>query len=171
MTTGAPIRMTWDGETMRPAGKWWARLADKEYVIGEELLLVEHHERSHKTHAHYFASVHNVWANLNEEQIERFPTEEALRKYALIRTGFADSQTLVCSSRAEALRFAAFMRPLDEFSVITVTGATVTRYTAKSQSMKAMGKEDFARSKTAVLDFLSDMIGVTTQSLIQQESA
>ncbi|WP_234840443.1 hypothetical protein [Sinorhizobium meliloti] len=64
------------------------------------------------------------------------------------------------------MRLAAFIRPIDAFSVVDVKEATVTRYVAKSQSMKAMGKQDFQESKTAVLDFLDDLIGVelgTTQ--------
>ncbi|MCZ4089302.1 hypothetical protein [Sinorhizobium psoraleae] len=57
------------------------------------------------------------------------------------------------------MRLAAFIRPIDAFSVVDVKEATVT-FVAKSQSMRAMGKEEFSASKSAVLDFLDDLIGV-----------
>ena len=73
------------------------------------------------------------------------------------------------ANKAEAQRIASFVRPLDEFAVVTVREATVAVYTAKSQSARAMGRATFQKSKTDVLDALSEMIGVTTPQL--QENA
>ena len=81
------------------------------------------------------------------------------------------SETLVASSKAEAVRLAAFIRPIDEFSIVTVQGAVVTRFTAKSQNMRAMGKAEFEASKRAVLDKIADMIGVSTNDLTKAEAA
>ena len=156
MTT-PPMQFTWDGEAMTPRHP---RLADRHFVIGESYTLVEHQERSSATHAHFFASIAEAHANLPDHWAERLPTPEHLRRYALVRAGFCDSHTLVASSKAEAQRLAAFIRPVDEFAVVTVEGCTVTRYTAKSQSYRAMGKQDFARSKTAVLEVIADLLGV-----------
>lgn len=139
------------------------------YMVGDTYTLIEHLERSSASHAHYFASVNDGWMNLPEEHAERFPSAEHLRKFALIRTGYSDSHTLVCSSKAEALRVAQFMRPIDEFAVVTVQGTTVTRFTAKSQSYRAMGREDFQKSKDAVLDYIAGLIGVTSQALASTE--
>lgn len=144
-------------------------LANARFVIGEAYTLVEHQERSSASHAHFFAAVNEGWMNLPEDQAERFPSAEHLRKYALIRTGYSDSHTLVCSSKAEAQRVAAFMRPIDEFAVVTVQGATVTRFTAKSQSYRAMGREDFQKSKDAVLDYIASLIGVERADLASTE--
>jgi hypothetical protein len=55
--------------------------------------------------------------------------------------------------------------------VIDVQEATVTRYTAKSQSMKAMGRAEFQASKEAVLGFLADMVGVTPDALATHAEA
>lgn len=166
MSEAPPILLQYEGEgEFKPAGPHWAKQADKHYVIGERYALVEHQERSQKSHAHYFAMVHDAWANLPEHLAEQYPTSERLRKHCLIKAGFADSQTFVCSSKAEAQRMAAFIRPIDEFSIISVKEATVTRWTAKSQSMKAMGKDEFQRSKDSVLQVLSDMIGVAPAEL------
>jgi hypothetical protein len=112
-----------------------------------------------------FAALKEAHNSLPDETAERLPTPEHLRKFALIKTGFADSRSLACSSRAEALRIAAFMRPADEFSVVTIEGAVVTVWTAKSQSVRAMGKAEFTASKDAVLAYVASLIGTTTAAL------
>jgi ABC-type nickel/cobalt efflux system permease component RcnA len=60
---------------------------------------------------------------------------------------------------------------MDDFAVVTVSEAVVTVYTAKSQSMRAMGKKAFAESKEAVLRILSEMLGVEVGQLPTQEAA
>lgn len=160
MTALAPLPFEWTGEFMVPLASF-RRRADAQFVIGERYMLTEQNERSMRSHRHFFASVHDGWLNLPEHMTERFPTSEHLRKWCLIKAGFCDTQTHVCSSKAEAVRTAAFIRPMDEFAVITVNEATVTRYTAQSQSTRAMGKERFQESKTAVLEIIAEMVGTT----------
>jgi hypothetical protein len=152
----------YDGESFIPKVQ---RLADKHYVVGETYPLIVHEERSTNSHRHYFAAIHDAWMNLPEDIAVEFATSEHLRKWALIKAGYCDRRSIVCASKAEAVRFGAFMKPMDEFAVITVTEATVTVYTAQSQSMKAMGKADFQASKTAVLDIVSAMVGVKPAQL------
>lgn len=163
----APIAFTWDGEAMVPASSFHARNADREYVVGERYVLVEEKQRSIKTHNHEFAVLHEAWANLPERYADEAWAQSAehLRRYALIKTGFSDSQTFTCGSYAEAERWAANIRPLDEYSIVVVRGSTVVRYTAKSQSKKAMGAEEFQRSKNAVLEFVSGLIEVAPEEL------
>lgn len=158
--TPQPFR--WDGEAMVPLRP---RLADQAFVIGETYALVEHEERSSATHRHYFAVVREAWMNLPEGLAERYPTAEHLRKAALVRAGYRDERSIVCGSKAEARRVAAFIAPMDEYALVTVSEAVVTVYTAKSQSTRAMGREAFAASKEAVLGVLSDMLGVTPEAL------
>ena len=163
-----PVLLQWNGEAFQPANRHWARECDKRFVVGEFYTLAEHNDRSKSSHNHYFAAISDAWQNLPETYAGMNFAESAehLRAYALIKTGYCDTHTIVCSSKAEAGRVAAFIRPIDAFSVVVVNEATVTRYTAKSQSVKAMGKQEFQESKTAVLDFLDDLIGVdrgTTQ--------
>src|SRR5262245_22191474 len=126
-----PMAFSWDGEAMVPRQP---KLADKFYVVGELYRLVVHEERSQAAHGGYFARVCEAHTNLPEQLVERFPTSEHLRKYALIRAGYRDERTIVASSKAEAQRLAAFIRPMDGFAVVLVDGATVTVYTARSQS-------------------------------------
>ena len=166
MSEVPPLLLTYEGEgSFSPPSPHWARLADKHYVIGERYPLVQHQERTHNTHAHFFATVADAWQNLPDDLAERFPTSEHLRKYCLIKGGFCDTHTLVCSSKSEAVRIASFMRPIDQFAVITVKDQTVTRYTAQSQSMRAMDKQRFQASKDAVLDILAKMLEVTKPAL------
>lgn len=163
--THRPVQLIWQGDGFTPANGFWSRICDKIFVVGERYMLAEHHERSGNSHRHYFAAVHDAWMNLPEDQAERYPTSEHFRKTALIRTGFRNERSLVAASNAEALRIAAFIRPVDEYAIVIVKGCVVIEYTAKSQSQKAMGKEDFQASKQAVLDWCAEQIGVPPEQL------
>ena len=161
-TTIYPIAFTWNGEVMVPLQP---RLADRYYVVGETYRLEPREDRSQISHNHYFASIQEAWQNLPEHDAERFATADHLRKWALITAGYRDERSIVCASKAEALRVAAFIKPLDDFAVVTAYECVITVYTAKSQSMRAMGKKQFQRSKDKVLDIVSAMIGVGADDL------
>lgn len=158
-----PLRFDWTDEgVMRPK---IPRLADKHYVVGLEYMLVPHEERSMRSHRFYFASVNEAWKNLPEDMAERYQTSDHLRKWALIKAGYRDERSIVAASKAEAQRIAAFVRPMDEYAIVRVSEAVVTIYTAKSQKMRAMGKDQFRASIDAVLDVVSQMIGTTPAAL------
>lgn len=163
-----PLPFRWDGEALVPLNQHWAKRADAAYTIGETYTLVPHEERSANSHKHYFAEVAEAWHQLPEHLSEAYPSPEALRKFALIKAGFCDAHPFVCSSRAEALRFASYIKPVDAYAVVTVKEAVVTRYTAQSQSLKAMGKDEFQRSKQAVLEIVAEMIGVSPSDLSRE---
>ena len=135
-------------------------LADRHYVVGEVYRLVEHHDRSLNSHRHYFAAIAEGWSNLPDDLLAEYPSAEHLRKKLLIRAGYADERSIVCASKAEAQRVAAFVKPMDDFAVVVVREAVVRVYTAQSQQMKAMGAKAFQESKTKVLDALDDLLGV-----------
>ena len=157
--TEAPMPMTWDGEAMKPASPYWAKKADERFVIGQRYMIEERLERSAKSHQHYFANLHEAWMNLPEKEAERFPTVEHLRKFALIKTGHYDSESLVLPSHDDALRVASFVRR-DDFTIVVVSENLVVRYTAKSQSARAMDKGEFQKSKDDVLAFVWGLVGV-----------
>lgn len=160
-----PMLFYWDGESLIPK---IPRMADRHFVVGETYTLVEHHDRSQATHSHYFASLNEAWKNLREADALRFPTAEHLRKWAMVKAGYADERTIVCVSTEEAARAAAHIRALDGYAVITVSEGVVRVYTAKSQSKAAMGAAEFQKSKQAVLDIVSDLIGVDAANLRQE---
>lgn len=160
-----PILMAWDGEALHPVSAYWAKRADQQWVVGERYLIETQHERSAASHRHYFAALHEAFMNLPEHIAAGFPTVEHLRKRALISTGYRDERSIVAASKAEALRLAAFVRPLDDTAFVSISGTTVAVMTAKSQSMRAMGKAEFQRSKDDVLNFVASLIGISRETL------
>lgn len=171
MSVPIAIVCEWTGEELRPANSLWVKRADQQWVVGERYLIEVKQERSAATHNHFFAALTEAWQNLPEIEAERFPTVDHLRRYALIRCGFRDERTIIASSKAEARRIAAFVRPIDEFAIVSVAESAVVVWTAKSQSMRAMGKDQFARSKDAVLEYVAGLIGTTPEQLTATRAA
>lgn len=169
--SAAPILFSYEGDgEFKAASAFWARKADGAFVVHEHYKLVEHHDRSQSSHNHFFAVIADAHGNLPDEMLETYPTPEHLRKRALIFKGYRDERSIVCTSKAEAERVAAFIRPMDDFSVVTVREAVVRVWTAKSQSKKAMGAKDFQASKSDVLDFIDDLLGVERGSSARNAS-
>lgn len=164
-----PVRFQWDGEAMLPERRF-APLCDRQFIVGEVYNLIPHEDRSPASHRHFFASINEAWSNLPERLALRFPTAEHLRKYALIRCGYADKKEIVLPSDTDAERVGAFMRGLDTYAVITLNGPVVTVYTAQSQAESAMNRKLFGEAKRDVLEFLANMIGVEQQSLEAEAS-
>jgi len=169
--TDAPITMRWEGEAMVPLSQFWAARADKAFVVGEIYRLVEHHDRSANSHRHYFACVHAAWQNLPDQMIEIYPTPEHLRKKALIRKGYRDEREYVCATKSAALDLVRTIRPLDDYAIIEARENVVRIWTAKSQSVPAMGAKPFQESKQAVLDFIDDLLGVERGATAKSEAA
>jgi len=163
-----PMVFQWNGEAMVVLPRF-ARDADLRFVIGERYTLDEIQERSAATHKHYFASINSAWASMPETIAAQWPTSEHLRKFCLIKAGYHDHRSIVARSRAEAQRLAAFIRPMDDFAIVTVNECVVDVYTAKSQSHRAMGKQEFAKSKEAVLQILDDLLSVGRGEIAKQE--
>ncbi len=152
-----PLAYRWTGEVMKPV-PYFLEQAKRTFTTGELYRLAEVNERSQASHNHYFASVTEAWRNLPEDMTERFPSAEHLRKWCLIRTGYSHSRSIACDSPEEAQKVAAFVRPFDEFAVVSVGGCVVTVFTAMSQSLAAMGAKEFQASKEKVLDLVASMI-------------
>lgn len=167
MSALPPIYCEWDGEAWKPLPRFH-NLANAALVVGEVYPLVVHEERSQASHNHEFAWLKEAWLNLPEHLAGQFPSPESLRKYALIKAGYCDLQTFVCGSRAEAMRWAANIRPMDEYSIVETQGSTVRRYTAQSQSKRAMGAEAFRDSKNKILDIIAGLLEVEPATLTER---
>jgi hypothetical protein len=157
----------WNGEAMIPAKP---KLADKAFVIGQRYWLEEVSERSWVSHRHEFAFVHKAWENLNEEDTERFPSPEHLRKAALIATGWFRETIIEAGSKTAALRVMAYVKNEDEFAHVVVRGPTVFVRKARSQRMHGrdrMDKQQFRDSKDAILGWISQRIGVDPDQLLR----
>lgn len=159
------VLFTWTGEAMKPVNAFWARRADKTYVVGEQYPLVVNEERSVAQHRRYFATLNEGFSNLPEKYADRWPTVEHMRKELLIRAGYYTERNHVCESEDEAKKLAAFIQPIDDYSIVIARGTVVKVFTAKSQSVRAMGKSEFKDSQEKVLNLLSDLIGVTPEKL------
>lgn len=164
-----PIAFEWTDEgTMKPLHP---RLADKEYVVGERYMLAPYEERSIAAHNHEFAFLKTAWENLPGHYAEQFPGPEHLRKYALIKAGYSKCEPHVCNSKAEALRLRAYLQPIDDFSIVIVNGTVVNRFTARSQSRRAMNKQEFQDSKSKIMEIVAQMIGVEPEQLSKARAA
>lgn len=169
--SNAPLMYEWDGEVMRPAGRYWARQADEQFVVGERYRLLEENERSSASHAHEFAFLTEAWNSLPDELLPQYPNKEVLRKHGLIAKGFCTTVQHVCKSEAEAQRLAAILKPYDAYAVVVARGTVVTVYTAVSQSRRAMGAAQFQQSKQALMEFVGDLLGVDPQTIGKVEQA
>lgn len=153
-------RWTDDG-VMAPVGRYASqKLLDATFTVGETYLLSPFEQRSKASHAHYFAQLADLFANLPEDFDEDVPSVEHMRKWALIRTGWRNTRTIACSSHAKAMKLAAWIRPLDDegYSIVVVDGSTVHHMTAQTQAHRAMGKAAFQKSKDDVLGYWKERI-------------
>lgn len=122
-------------------------------------------DRSEISHRHEFAWLKTAWLNLPETISDRFPSPEHLRKRALIDAGFYNEMAIDAGSNAAAIRVAAGFRSHDEFVVAVVRGPLVLVRTAKSQSRRAMDRDEFQASKSAIMEVIASLIGVAPEEL------
>jgi hypothetical protein len=159
------LNLAWDGEAFWPLSGDRI-LAKQTWGEGEIVAFSEAKDRSSPSHRHYFASLREAWVNLPEGYAERFATEEHLRKWALIHTGYCHARSVVCRTRAEARSIAAIIRSNDAYALVSIEGRTIWHLIAMSQSMEAMTHETFQASKRAVLELLSDILGIEPAALM-----
>ena len=159
------MSFTWNGQAMIPTRPL---AAVKAYEPGRRYWLEEVNERSWISHQQQFAWIGEAWANLPEGLADLYPTPEHLRKRALIQAGFYTEAIIDAGSKTAALRMAAYARGADEFAAVFVRGPLVIVRKAKSQRMHGhdrMDKDEFQRSKTAIMEVIAEMIGVTPEQL------
>lgn len=151
---------------MRPIGRWTS-IADRQWVAGERYLVEIRQDRSTASHKHMHAWLREAWANLPEHLADLYPSPNHLRRRALIEAGWYDERAIDCGTNAAALRVAAYLRGVDDFTLVIVRGGVVLVRTAKSQSHRAMDRDAFQRSKTACMEVVAGMIGVSVEQLSQ----
>jgi hypothetical protein len=154
-----PVNFTWSADGVMVPDPRFAKVCDKQFVVGQIYPLVPLEARSRASHSHFFATLDEIWHNLPEDQAKRFPTVEYMRKWALVEGHYATEKTFVCDSKAHAMRMAAFVRSIDTYGVIRISGNVVKVFEAKSQSAAAMGKDEFRDSKEKVLEICSALTG------------
>lgn len=168
-----PVLFTWNGEAMVPSQQALG-LCNGQFTVGGTYRLAPVSQRSMESHRHYFACVREAFENLPEEHQGKWMTPDELRYHALCQTEFCDTTTFKAASFAEALRFAAQLITIPGFREVTIPKGNrrlVIHKTPWSQAVDAMPGKIFQASKQAVLDILSDMIGVTSAELAREGKA
>src|SRR5206468_7243781 len=97
-----------------------------------------------------------------------------LRKRALIDAGFYNEQIIDAEIPSAAFKVARAMAAREEFSLVFARGQNVIIRTAKSQRRRglgAMSKQEFQASKQAVLDLVSEIVGVSVEDLLKAQAA
>jgi hypothetical protein len=138
-----------------------------DYGQGEIINVEEVQERSQKSHAHYFALITEAWRTLPETLADEFPSAEHLRKRALIDAGYCTETRMAFRTNAEAVAAAAFVGTLDGYAHCSVVDRVVIVRRAESQSMKAMKKERFQRSKDDVLSVIAQLLHTDPASITE----
>jgi hypothetical protein len=147
----------------------YEKVARRQFHENEDYPLVVLEARSRASHNQYFAAIDDAWHNLPESIAARWPSAEHLRKWALIETGWFDEKDFDCDTPSHARNLATFIRSVDEYARIHLSGKKVIVRTAKSQSAASMAKEPFEKSKRDVLDLLATMTG-TTRATLKKEA-
>lgn len=150
---------------MVPLNPRFQAICDRHFVVGEVYTLADFEPRSMTSHNHEFAWLAEAWRNLPERLSEQYPTPEHLRKRALIEAGYFDQTIVDAGSKAAALRVAAFIRSSEEFTIVVVSRHLVLVRRAQSQSLRAMGAKRFQESKTAILEIVSELVGIEPEKL------
>jgi hypothetical protein len=172
MATDFPVLLRYEsGGLFRAPNAFWATRCDRQFVVGEIRPMAVYEDRSYASHDHQFAWLTEAWRNLPEDLAELYPSPEHLRKRALIQCGYYDETIVDAGTRAAALRVAAAFRAREEFSWIVVRGPLVVIRTAKSQSRRSMAKGEFQESKTAIMELIAGLIGVSVDDLQKARAA
>jgi hypothetical protein len=158
------LQCTFDGRAFEPSTPHQLRLARERFGEGEIVMMEVQNERAWKSHAHQFATIADLWANL-PERLAHMPyakSAETLRKHALVECGYADCETIDAGSKAAAERVAATVGRLATlahgYAIVSVSGPVVRCYTPQSQSARAMGGKVFQESKTRVLEWIDGLL-------------
>ncbi len=138
---------------------------------GELVIVSIERGRSPASHRHQFAWINDAWLTLPEAHRGQpwAETAETMRKHALIAKGYHQTYTLDCGANATAQRIKAALVAAEArghgYAIGQVRGPVVTVWTPESQSMRAMGAERFQQSKSDIMDWIADKLGVPVAEL------
>ena len=160
--TDRAITATWNGErfVLPPI----SRMKCKETLQPNEAVVLEVKRPRHLAmHRRFMAMVADYHSNLPEHLADApfAASPDHLRKYALIRCGFADTTTHTAKSEAEALRVEETFQSMrgDTFALVYRQGLIVCRSVALSQAFAAMNQKSFKQSSEHIEEFLATLVG------------
>ncbi|MEL6411689.1 MAG: hypothetical protein AAFQ38_14930 [Pseudomonadota bacterium] len=165
------IRCVFDGQALIPDGNFSVAQVNDRFGAGQVVVVDLDPQRSGKSHKHQFVFVKTAWENLPDYLVDApfAVSVETLRKHALIATGFCHTEMVPVGTKQRAERVAVAMSSLASrahgYCITDVRGSVAYCHTAQSQSVKSMGRDEFQKSKQAILEWLADLIGVTPADL------
>jgi hypothetical protein len=161
---------------MTPEARY-AGIAERQFFEGEIYTLVPLEARSRGSHNHYFAALEDGYQNLPEGVAKAFPSAEYLRHWILIETNWCEDDIWHLTTRKEAERRAARTRSREPFARMRIFETkdddgrrcwALQIRRAMSQSAAAMGKAEFEKSKTDVLDYIATLVGTSRKALAKE---
>lgn len=144
-----------------------AKLKER-YAVGSTIILSCSEPRSMKEHRFFFAALGEAFTSL-PEALQDMPYArnfDCFRKHGLIAKGHHECSTLDCGTVAAAERMAAFIPTVaTDYLIVRQRGPVVIVNKALSQSVRAMGAETFRKSKTDVLEWAEEILGLDQGSI------
>lgn len=162
-----PILYQWSDGVMKPLKRFHNLVS--QFVEGGIYELTWKRGRSMRSHRHFFAGLRPAWENLPETIADDYPTKEIFRKQSLIDVGYFTVRSILCGDHEEALRVARVWQKEDVYDRYKVSGNILTRYTADSQRVDAMGDREFQECKQRLLDLWASLLGVTVAELLAMD--
>lgn len=159
---GGEVRRSW---AMIPQPRFLP-LCKRQYADGEEYALGPVENVPHGSRGGFFVQVRETWNSLPEDD-ERYPTQEHLRKRALVAAGWASHAQYVMETPKDARQMAQALRRADEYAVIKMGGNVVEVWTAKSIAGGQITAEEWKDVKPRALAFLARLTGTTTKALVE----
>ena len=153
----SPFRWDWRGhDSAAPA-----RGGSRPNKSGRHYTLAVEEPKIERPASHVLCERHGCWRNLPDELADEYPDMKRFAKKALIRCGFRDERSIRLRLEGGGARVAAFITPIDRYAIVVQVNAVVRVWTARFQSVRAMGKAEFKESSAdKVLAFCADLIGV-----------
>lgn len=153
------VPMIYEGNGKFSASSIYHKMrCEKMFGAGQEITFEELGDRNMNRHRMYFARLKELWLTLPESMAEDFPSPEALRKFALVRTGYCTQKKIVCRSNQDAIETAAFIESLGTYVICEVVMRVLTIWVPQSQAVRNMGKSEFDKSVTDVLDYCERLV-------------
>jgi predicted nucleotidyltransferase len=159
MTAPPALEYEWTGEGFTPTQRH-RKTADGYFVVGQRYALTEVHERSSRSHAHFFASMKEAYDNLPENIASQFKNAEHFRARGLIECGFCDEHSFVCASPADAIKAVSLVTKGQPYAAVSIVDNAAVVRIAHSQSYKAMNKAEFENTHQQVLEWAWHLVGL-----------
>lgn len=149
----------WTGEGFMPLQRH-RKAADGHFVVGQRYVLAEVHERSTRSHAHFFASMKEAYDTLPENVAAQFKNVDHFRARGLIENGFCDEYRFVCASPADAIAAVNLVVKGHPYAAVSIADNAAVVRLAHSQSYKSMKKAEFEATHAALIEWAWNLVGL-----------